>query len=48
MQRVHWDKDLATQVGVRMMYDIGPVRQMHISHYLTNYAGDDAWIYRIR
>jgi hypothetical protein len=21
---------------------------MHISHYLTNYAGDDAWIYRIR
>ena len=48
VQRVHWDKDLADQVGVRMMYDIGPVRQMHISHYLTNYAGDDGWIYRIR
>lgn len=47
VQRVHWDKDLADQVGVPMMYDIGPVRQMHISHYLTNYAGDDAWIYRI-
>ena len=48
VQRVHWDKDLAAQVGVRMMYDIGPVRQMHISNYLTNYVGDDAWIYRIR
>ena len=48
VQRVHWDKDLAQQVGVRMMYDIGPVRQMHVSNYLTNYAGDDAWIYRIR
>ena len=48
VQRVHWDKDLAEQVGVRMMYDIGPVRQMHISHFLTNYVGDDAWIYRVR
>jgi len=48
VQRVHWDKDLAQTVGVRMMYDIGPVRQFHISNYLTNYAGDDAWIHRIR
>ncbi len=48
IQRVHWDKQLAEEVGVRMMYDIGPVRQMHISHYLTNFAGDDAWIYRIK
>jgi acyl dehydratase len=48
VQRVHWDKDLAQQVGVRMMYDIGPVRQFHISNFLTNFAGDDAWIHRIR
>lgn len=48
VQRVHWDKDLAQSVGVRMMYDIGPVRQMHVSNYLTNIAGDDAWIHRIR
>jgi acyl dehydratase len=48
VQRVHWDKHLAEKVGVRMMYDIGPVRQMYISHYLTNFVGDDAWIYRIR
>jgi acyl dehydratase len=48
VQRVHWDKDLAEKVGVRMMYDIGPVRQFHISNYLTNFAGDDAWIHRIK
>ena len=48
VQRVHWDKGLADQVGVRMMYDIGPVRQFHVSNYLTNFAGDDAWIHRIR
>jgi len=48
VQRVHWDKSLAQTVGVRMMYDIGPVRQVHVSNYLTNFAGDDAWIHRIR
>ena len=48
VQRVHWDKDLAQKVGVPMMYDIGPVRQFHISNFLTNYAGDDAFIHRIR
>lgn len=48
VQRVHWDKELANKVGVRMMYDIGPVRQFHISNYLTSFAGDDAWISRIR
>lgn len=48
IQRVHWDSDLARKVGVNMMYDIGPVRQLYISNYLTNFVGDDAWIYRIR
>ena len=46
VQRVHWDKDLAEKVGVRMMYDIGPVRQFHLTNFLTNYAGDDGWIHR--
>ena len=33
---------------MRMMYDIGPIRQMHICNYVTNFAGDDSWVYRIR
>jgi acyl dehydratase len=48
LQRVHWDKTLAEKVGVKMMYDIGAVRQFHVSNYLTNYAGDDAFIHRIK
>lgn len=48
LQRVHWDKVMAEKVGVRMMYDIGPVRQLYVNHYLTNYVGDDAWIHRVR
>jgi acyl dehydratase len=48
IQRVHWDSQLAGDVGVKMMYDIGAVRQMHVCNYLSNYAGDDAWIHRMR
>jgi acyl dehydratase len=48
IQRVHWDQELANAVGVRMMYDIGPMRQAMLCHYCTNFAGDDGWVYRIR
>jgi acyl dehydratase len=48
VQRVHWDGDLAREVGLDDIYDIGALRQTMVSHYLHNYVGDDAWVYRIR
>lgn len=48
IQRVHWDAGLAHSVGVRHMYDIGPMRFVMLCHYLSNFAGDDAWVHRIR
>jgi acyl dehydratase len=48
VQRVHWDSDLAREVGLDDIYDIGALRQTMVSHYLHNYVGDDAWVYRIR
>ncbi|KRB82995.1 hypothetical protein ASE00_13475 [Sphingomonas sp. Root710] len=48
IQRVHWDPELAASVGVKGIYDIGPMRFVMMCHYLTNYAGDDAFIHRIR
>ena len=48
LQRVHWDANLARAVGVAGPYDIGPMRRQMVCHYCTNFAGDDAWIYRIR
>jgi acyl dehydratase len=48
LQRVHWDLALAHKVGVQSTYDIGPQRNAMVCHYLSNYAGDDAWVYRIR
>jgi acyl dehydratase len=48
LQRVHWDKALANEVGVLSTYDIGPMRETMLGHYLNSYAGDDAWVYRMR
>jgi acyl dehydratase len=48
VQRVHWDSDLAQKVGVQRTYDIGPMRYVFVCHYLSNFAGDDAFIHRIR
>ena len=48
VQRVHWDRELAHEVGLSDIYDIGALRQTMVCHYLTNFAGDDAWIYRMR
>ena len=48
VQRVHWDNALAQKVGVQRTYDIGPMRYVFVCHYLTNFAGDDAFIHRLR
>ncbi|MET0984652.1 MAG: hypothetical protein ABW034_04520, partial [Steroidobacteraceae bacterium] len=48
IQRVHWDQGLARKVGIQSMYDIGPMRVMMLSHYLTNYAGDDGFVHRLK
>ena len=48
VQRVHWVAGLAGKVGVQGMYDIGPMRVTMLAHYLTNYAGDDGFVHRLR
>jgi acyl dehydratase len=48
VQRVHWDRGLAHEVGLADIYDIGALRQTMVCHYLTNYAGDDGFVHRMR
>jgi len=48
LQRIHWEPKLAQQVGVQSSYDIGPMRFAMLAHYLTNFAGDDGWVYYMR
>src|SRR5262249_7646480 len=47
IQRVHWDPEIAKEVGVPLMYDIGPMRQAWAVNYCTNFMGDEAWLYHL-
>ena len=48
VQRVHWNPELAREVGVPSAYDIGPMRWSWLCHYCTNLVGDDGWTVRLR
>jgi acyl dehydratase len=43
-ERVHWEDDLAVMVGTPAAYDYGPERCSWMSHHLTNWMGDDAFL----
>ncbi|MBF6472419.1 MULTISPECIES: FAS1-like dehydratase domain-containing protein [Nocardia] len=45
-QRVHWDSDWARQVGAPMAYDYGVMRDCWLSHLVTDWMGDHAWLLR--
>ncbi|MDZ3833529.1 MAG: MaoC family dehydratase N-terminal domain-containing protein [Sphingopyxis sp.] len=42
--RVHWDRDLAKQVGNPEAYDWGLQREFWLHHLLTDWAGDDGFV----
>ncbi|MCP3990703.1 MAG: acyl dehydratase, partial [Actinomycetia bacterium] len=39
-ERVHWESDLATEVGTPAAYDYGPERCSWLTHHLTDWMGD--------
>jgi acyl dehydratase len=43
-QRVHWDSAWAQAIGNPMAYDYGVMRDCHLSHYSTDWMGDDGWL----
>lgn len=47
-ERVHWENDLATDVGTPAAYDYGPERCSWLTHHLTNWMGDDGFLRRHR
>lgn len=44
MQRMHWDPTWAQRIGLPAPYDYGQMRSCWMSHLLTNWMGDDAWL----
>lgn len=47
-QRCHWDDDWAKQLGQPAPYDYGVMRTNWMVNLLTNWMGDDAWIWKLR
>ena len=45
-QRVHWDPAWAQAIGNPMSYDYGVMRDCHLSHFVTDWMGDDGWLVR--
>jgi acyl dehydratase len=45
-QRVHWDNAWAQAIGNPRAYDYGVLRECWLHHFVSDWAGDDAWIVR--
>ncbi|HTW10621.1 MAG TPA: MaoC family dehydratase N-terminal domain-containing protein [Acidimicrobiales bacterium] len=45
-QRLHWDSEWAEAIGNPMAYDYGVMRECWFHHYVTDRAGDNAFVLR--
>lgn len=43
-QRIHWDAEYARSIGLPSSYDYGTLRDCWLTHFLTDWVGDDGWI----
>ena len=48
VQRMHWDSMWAEAIGLPAPYDVGQMRVQWLSHLVTNWMGDDAWLWKLR
>lgn len=46
VQRLHWEEDWAREVGVPFRYDYGFMRTAWMIHAVTDWMGDDAFLWR--
>jgi hypothetical protein len=44
VERVHWDEQMAAEIGMPAPYDYGAQRGAWATHLMTNWAGDDGWV----
>jgi acyl dehydratase len=46
-QRCHWEDEWAQRMGHLAAYDYGVMRANYMAHLVTNWMGDDAWIWKM-
>jgi hypothetical protein len=47
VQRLHWEQDWANQLGIPLSYDYGGLRETFLTNVLTNWMGDDGWLWKL-
>jgi acyl dehydratase len=47
VQRLHWEKEWANELGVPLPYDYGALREIFLMNLVTNWMGDDAWLWKL-
>lgn len=47
VQRLHWEKAWANELGIPECYDYGGLRETFMTNILTNWMGDDAWLWKL-
>ncbi len=48
VQRLHWEPERARELGLPAPYDYGAMRETWLTHLITDWMGDDAWLWRLR
>jgi acyl dehydratase len=48
VQRLHWEPDRARELGLPNSYDYGGMRETWLTHLITDWMGDDAWLWKLR
>lgn len=48
VQRLHWEPARARELGLVTSYDYGGMREIWMTHLLTDWMGDDAWLRNMR
>jgi len=48
VQRLHWEPARAHELGLPNTYDYGGMRETWLCHLLTDWIGDDGWLWKLR
>jgi hypothetical protein len=47
VQRLHWEKEWANELGIPISYDYGGLRETFLTNIVTNWMGDDGWLWKM-
>ena len=47
VQRLHWEKAWANELGIPVPYDYGGIRETFLTNICTNWMGDEGWLWKL-